>query len=56
MLGSGFLLRIRGRITTLLVNRIMKERRSGLSRVMFSQNGNLLVPIRCYGFMESVGV
>jgi len=56
MPGSGLLLRIRGGITTLLVNRIMKEHRSGFSRVMRSQNGNLLVQIRCYGFMESVGV
>ena len=56
MPGSGFPLRIRGGITTLLVNRIMKERRSGLSRVMLSQNGKPLVPTRCYGFMESVGV
>jgi hypothetical protein len=53
-LETGFLLQTRGKITTVLANRTTTERRDGSLRLILSQNGNLLVQIRFYGFMENV--
>src|SRR6267142_2840368 len=53
-LECGFLLQIPGKITTLLANPTTMGRRNGSSMAMPSYNGNLLVQIRFYGFMENV--
>ena len=54
--GSGFHLRIRGRTITLLVNLGIAEQERGGFKVTLIRNGNLLVQVRCYGFMENVSI
>lgn len=41
---------------TPLANHTTEERQHGLSKAILSQNGNHRVQIRCYGFVENVGV
>ena len=54
--GSGFHLRIPGRITTLVVNLGILEAENGGFKVTLMQNGSHLVQVLSYGLMENVSV
>jgi hypothetical protein len=54
--GAGFHHQIPGKITTLLVNLGIAEPGHGGSKVTLMRNGNLLVQVLSYGFMENVRI
>ena len=56
MSGTGFHLQIPGTITTLFINLGISAPEHGGFKVMIMRNGNLLVQVRFYGFMENVGI
>jgi hypothetical protein len=54
--GTGFRLQIPGRITTLFINLSISEPEDGGFKVALMRNGNRLVQVHFYGFMENVSV
>ena len=54
--GTGFHLRIPGRITTWRINLGIADREHGGLKVTPMRNGNILAQVRSYGLMENVSI